>query len=59
VRGSTDRSFIQIYSRTPNPGAAFIAEKKDVLRELGYPADDIVDTPQVGWAASEREETGA
>lgn len=46
VRGSTDRSFIQIYSRTPNPGAAFIAEKKDVLRELGYPADDIVDTPQ-------------
>lgn len=38
----------QIYSRTPNPGAKFIAEQKAVLGQLGYPANDIVDTPQVG-----------
>lgn len=38
----------QIYSRTPNPGPEFIAEKKAVLAELGYPADEIRDTPQAG-----------
>jgi hypothetical protein len=47
VQGAKDRSFVQIYSRIPNPGPVFIAEKKAVLAGLGYPAGDIVDTPQV------------
>lgn len=46
VQGAKDRSFVQIYSRTPNPGAGFIAEQKAVLAGLGYPADEIADTPQ-------------
>lgn len=48
VQGAKDRSFVQVYSRTPNPGPAFIAEKKQILRDLGYPVEEIVDTPQVG-----------
>eukprot|EP00245_Coleochaete_scutata_P013545 TRINITY_DN5547_c0_g3_i1.p1 TRINITY_DN5547_c0_g3~~TRINITY_DN5547_c0_g3_i1.p1 ORF type:complete len:247 (-),score=35.46 TRINITY_DN5547_c0_g3_i1:822-1562(-) len=46
VSGAKDTSFIQIYSRTPNPGADFIAENKAKLRGLGYDADSITDTPQ-------------
>lgn len=37
VRGSADKSFIQIYSRTPNPGPEFIQVQKDTLAMLGYP----------------------
>lgn len=36
----------QIYSRTPNPGPDFIAEKRAVLAALGYPAEEVKDTPQ-------------
>lgn len=36
----------QIYSRTPNPGAAFIEKYKSSLAELGYDPDKIKDTPQ-------------
>jgi len=39
----------QVYSRVPNPGPEFIAEKKALLAELGHPPDGIKDTPQVGW----------
>ncbi|KAI7842606.1 hypothetical protein COHA_003710 [Chlorella ohadii] len=46
VQGAKDRSFVQVYSRVPNPGPEFIAEKKALLAELGYPADEIKDTPQ-------------
>ena len=49
VQGAKDTSFVQIYSRTPDPGPDFIAAKKRVLGELGYPAEQIVDTPQVCW----------
>lgn len=37
---------LQIYSRTPRPGPEFIANLKAQLAELGYPADEIKDTPQ-------------
>lgn len=46
VRGAKDRSFVQVYSRTPNPGPGFIAKQKAVLSDLGYPANEILDTPQ-------------
>lgn len=39
---------MQVYSRQPNPGEVFIAEKKAVLGALGYPVDEIKDTPQAG-----------
>lgn len=45
VSGAKDASFIQIYSRTPNPGRDFIDTQKAALAKLGY-SDDIVDTPQ-------------
>eukprot|EP00884_Botryococcus_braunii_P012231 jgi/Botrbrau1/21008/Bobra.0144s0024.1 len=41
VRGSADKSFIQIYSRTPNPGPEFIQVQKDTLAMLGYPVDEF------------------
>lgn len=46
VQGAKDRSFVQVYSRVPNPGPEFIAEKKALLGELGYPVAEIKDTPQ-------------
>ncbi|KAG6407301.1 hypothetical protein SASPL_130288 [Salvia splendens] len=46
VSGAKDKSFIQIYSRTPNPGSAFIEKYKSSLAELGYDPDKIKDTPQ-------------
>lgn len=46
VQGSKDRSFVQIYSRTPDPGAQFIRRQKRTLAELGYAVDKIRDTPQ-------------
>eukprot|EP00210_Caulerpa_lentillifera_P001344 g1293.t1 len=46
VQGSADKSFVQIYSRTPNPGKAFIEKQKKLLAKFGYPIDKIKDTPQ-------------
>jgi hypothetical protein len=48
VQGAKDRSFVQIYSRTPNPGPEFVQEKKRILGDLGYDVDEIKNTPQVG-----------
>lgn len=46
VSGAKDKSFIQIYSRTPNPGEKFIEKYKLVLADYGYDASKIKDTPQ-------------
>ncbi|KAH9533125.1 hypothetical protein CY35_18G034600 [Sphagnum magellanicum] len=46
VSGAKDASFIQIYSRTPNPGREFIDTQKKLLGTLGYDEEDIKDTPQ-------------
>ena len=46
VRGAKDLSFVQIYSRTPRPGKAFISRYKTRLGGAGYDAGAIVDTPQ-------------
>mmetsp|Transcript_10397 Transcript_10397/g.26393 ORF Transcript_10397/g.26393 Transcript_10397/m.26393 type:complete len:331 (+) Transcript_10397:58-1050(+) len=46
VQGAKDLSFVQIYSRTPNPGKAFIDKQKKYLEQFGYKASDIRDTPQ-------------
>lgn len=46
VSGAKDRSFIQIYSRTPTPGPEFIEKYKSDFVKFGYDADKIKDTPQ-------------
>ncbi|KAK9070597.1 hypothetical protein SSX86_010999 [Deinandra increscens subsp. villosa] len=46
VSGAKDKGFIQIYSRTPNPGTEFIEKYKLVLADFGYDANKIEDTPQ-------------
>ncbi|KAJ6752228.1 hypothetical protein OIU85_002633 [Salix viminalis] len=46
VSGAKDKSFIQIYSRTPNPGPAFIEKYKAYLANFGYDPSKIKDTPQ-------------
>ncbi|KAJ8447075.1 hypothetical protein Cgig2_022804 [Carnegiea gigantea] len=46
VSGAKDRSFIQIYSRTPNPGPEFIEKYKAYLADFGYDPNKIRDTPQ-------------
>ncbi|KAL5707565.1 hypothetical protein ACHQM5_018455 [Ranunculus cassubicifolius] len=46
VSGSKDKSFIQIYSRNPVPGAAFIEKYKTYLADYGYDPSKIKDTPQ-------------
>ncbi|XP_002972706.2 chloroplastic lipocalin [Selaginella moellendorffii] len=46
VSGAKDTSFVQIYSRTPNPGREFIDKYKAFLGELGYDDAAIKDTPQ-------------
>lgn len=46
VSGAKDKSFIQIYSRTPNPGPEFIEKYKSSLAEFGYDPSKIKDTPQ-------------
>ncbi|CAD7704862.1 unnamed protein product [Ostreobium quekettii] len=46
VQGAVDTSFVQIYSRTPNPGKKFIEQQKAFLKEFGYPINAIRDTPQ-------------
>lgn len=46
VSGAKDRGFIQIYSRTPNPGPEFIEKYKSYLAKFGYDPKKIKDTPQ-------------
>ncbi|XP_029124577.1 chloroplastic lipocalin isoform X2 [Cajanus cajan] len=46
VSGAKDKSFIQIYSRTPNPGPEFIEKYKSYLENFGYDPSKIKDTPQ-------------
>ncbi|EOA24252.1 hypothetical protein CARUB_v10017494mg [Capsella rubella] len=46
VSGAKDKGFVQIYSRTPNPGPEFIAKYKDYLAQFGYDPAKIKDTPQ-------------
>ncbi|KAJ8560996.1 hypothetical protein K7X08_027186 [Anisodus acutangulus] len=46
VSGAKDKSFIQIYSRTPDPGPKFIEKYKNYLANFGYDLSKIKDTPQ-------------
>ncbi|KAH9329495.1 hypothetical protein KI387_001603 [Taxus chinensis] len=46
ISGAKDRSFVQIYSRTPNPGPDFIENFKTYLTSFGYDPSQIKDTPQ-------------
>ncbi|WCJ37196.1 chloroplastic lipocalin [Euphorbia peplus] len=46
VSGAKDKGFIQIYSRTPNPGPEFIEKYKNYLANFGYDPSKIKDTPQ-------------
>ncbi|XP_059662512.1 chloroplastic lipocalin [Cornus florida] len=46
VSGAKDKGFIQIYSRTPDPGPAFIEKYKTNLANFGYDTSKITDTPQ-------------
>ncbi|KAG7957560.1 hypothetical protein I3843_11G182100 [Carya illinoinensis] len=46
VSGAKDRSFIQIYSRKPDPGPEFIEKYKTYLANFGYDPSKIKDTPQ-------------
>ncbi|KAF7018560.1 hypothetical protein CFC21_031841 [Triticum aestivum] len=46
VSGAKDTSFIQIYSRTPNPGPEFIEKYKSYAAGFGYDPSKIKDTPQ-------------
>ncbi|KAG7564832.1 Calycin [Arabidopsis suecica] len=46
VSGAKDKGFVQVYSRTPNPGPEFIAKYKNYLAQFGYDPDKIKDTPQ-------------
>lgn len=46
VSGAKDKSFVQIYSRTPDPGPDFIENFKFYLESLGFDPSQIKDTPQ-------------
>lgn len=46
VSGAKDASFIQVYSRTPNPGPEFIEKYKSYAANFGYDPTKIKDTPQ-------------
>ncbi|OWM81260.1 hypothetical protein CDL15_Pgr007298 [Punica granatum] len=46
VSGAKDQSFVQIYSRTPNPGPEFIEKYKAYLAKFGYDPNKIKETPQ-------------
>lgn len=46
VSGAKDKSFVQIYSRTPDPGPEFIEKYKVYLADFGYDTSQIKDTPQ-------------
>lgn len=45
VEGSSDKSFVQIYSRYPRPGMRFIEAKTELLKRWGYDPDTIKVTP--------------
>lgn len=53
VSGAKDKSFVQIYSRTPNPGPQFIEKYKAYLANYGYDSSKIKDTPQDCQAMSD------
>ena len=40
-----DKSFVQVYSRTPRPGNTFIDAMRSKLRQWGYDPSDIHVTP--------------
>lgn len=42
----TRHRYLQVYSRTPNPGPEFIEQYKAYLGTLGYDTSAIRDTPQ-------------
>eukprot|EP00246_Nothoceros_aenigmaticus_P002989 TRINITY_DN13916_c0_g1_i1.p1 TRINITY_DN13916_c0_g1~~TRINITY_DN13916_c0_g1_i1.p1 ORF type:complete len:239 (-),score=19.80 TRINITY_DN13916_c0_g1_i1:156-839(-) len=46
VSGARDTSFVQVYSRTPDPGPQFIEKYRNYLANLGYNKAGIRDTPQ-------------
>ncbi|KAF9609047.1 hypothetical protein IFM89_012487 [Coptis chinensis] len=46
VSGAKDMGFIQVYSRNPVPGHAFIEKYKSYLENFGYDSSKIKDTPQ-------------
>ncbi|GLT72631.1 hypothetical protein SLA2020_445470 [Shorea laevis] len=46
VSGAKDKSFIQVYSRAPQPGPEFIEKYKAYLADFGYDLSKIKDTPQ-------------
>ena len=47
VEGAKDKSFVQVYSRTPNPGKAFInGQIQHLERDYGYKKNAIKPTPQ-------------
>ncbi|XP_043688376.1 chloroplastic lipocalin isoform X2 [Telopea speciosissima] len=46
VSGAKDKGFIQIYSRTPDPGPEFVEKYKTYLANFGYDPSKIKDTPQ-------------
>ncbi|XP_057506584.1 chloroplastic lipocalin-like [Actinidia eriantha] len=46
VSGAKDRSFIQIYSKTPDPGPEFIEKYKSYLANFGYDPSKMKDIPQ-------------
>lgn len=46
VSGAKDKSFVQIYSRIPNPGPKFIEKYRASLADFGYDPSKIKDTPQ-------------
>ncbi|KAG4963276.1 hypothetical protein JHK82_039951 [Glycine max] len=45
VSGAKDQSFIQIYSRTPNPGPELIEKYNSYLANYGYAPSKTKDTP--------------
>ena len=45
VEGATDKSFVQVYSRTPRPGNTFIDAMRSKLKHWGYDPNDMHVTP--------------
>eukprot|EP00271_Cylindrocystis_brebissonii_P021507 TRINITY_DN7709_c0_g1_i1.p1 TRINITY_DN7709_c0_g1~~TRINITY_DN7709_c0_g1_i1.p1 ORF type:complete len:449 (+),score=65.32 TRINITY_DN7709_c0_g1_i1:301-1647(+) len=46
VSGAKNKSFVQVYSRTPTPGDDFLQERRAQLVEFGYKEEQIRETPQ-------------
>jgi lipocalin len=45
VEGATDKSFVQIYARSPRPGTTFIDSMRSKLKRWGYDPNMIHVTP--------------